>query len=123
MLAINYQDPANIGGGQYTLYLHVERVDIPPTITAPRPSPGSQIKDRTPLIGATVRDAQTDLAQGNINLYVDGRAKSFSYNAATDRLTYQSGRLAFGGHTVKVEATDASRLKGGLTWGFKVVRS
>jgi hypothetical protein len=123
VLAINYQDPANIGGGQYTVYLQVERVDTPPAVTAPRPAPSSQIKDRTPLIGATVRDAQTDLAQGNINLYVDGRAKSFSYNAATDRLTYQSGRLAYGGHTVKVEATDASGLKAAKTWRFKVVRS
>lgn len=122
VLAINYHDPANIGGGQYTLYLQVERVDTPPTVTAPRPAPGSQIKDRTPLIGATVRDAQTDLAQADIRLFVDGRAKTVSYNTATDRLTFQSGRLAYGGHTVKVEATDGSGLKGGKTWKFKVVR-
>jgi hypothetical protein len=33
---------------------------------------------------------------------------NFSYDAATDRLSYQSGRPDYGRHTVKVEAPDAS---------------
>lgn len=66
--------------------------------------------------------AQTELFKGDIHLYVDGRVEDFSYDAATDRLSYRSGRLAYGSHTVRVEATDAHGLRGGKTWTFKVVR-
>jgi hypothetical protein len=95
---------------------------LPPEVTAPRPAAGSRVKTRTPLIGATVTDAQTELAQGDIDLYVDGRPRIFSYDSATDRLSYRSSRLAYGTHTVSVIATDAPGLEGGETWTFKVVR-
>jgi hypothetical protein len=52
---------------------------------------------------------------------VDGRAKGFSYNAATDRLSHLSGKLAHGKHTVRIEATDG-KLSATKTWSFKVVR-
>jgi hypothetical protein len=53
---------------------------------------------------------------------VDGTSmRNFSYDAATDRLSYQSGRLPYGRHTVTVEAPDASGLKGENTWSFKVL--
>jgi hypothetical protein len=99
------------------------RESCDPTITRPAPSPGSEIRDRTPLIAATVRDADGQLAKSNIKLWVDGQAKSFTYNADTDRLSHLSGTLAYSGHTVKIEITDASDLKAGKTWIFKVVRS
>jgi predicted secreted protein len=47
---------------------------------------------------------------------------NFSYDAATDRLSYQSDKLAYGGHKVKVKATDADGLEGKKTWRFKVVK-
>jgi hypothetical protein len=93
-----------------------------PKITSLRPAPNSRISNRKPLITAVVKDAETDLKQGDIKLTVDRGVKSFSYNAATDRLTYRSSRLAYGRHTVKVIATDASGLKGKKTWSFKVVK-
>jgi hypothetical protein len=97
--------------------------DTAPTIDPIKPVTGSKIRNRSPLIAAKVSDAQTDLAQSNIKLFVDGKPiTNFSYDAVTDRLSYQSGRLAHGGHTVKVEATDASGLKGENAWSFKVVR-
>jgi hypothetical protein len=53
---------------------------------------------------------------------VDGNSMTnFSYEAATDRLSYQSGRFDYGRHTVKVAAPDASGLKGENTWSFKVL--
>lgn len=95
----------------------------PPTIGPPvKPAPGSNIRDRTPLISAVVRDAQTDLTQGNIKLTVDGRAKGFAYDAVRDKLVYQSNKLAYGKHTVRITATDAAGNRANKTWSFKVVR-
>jgi hypothetical protein len=88
-----------------------------------KPAPRSKIHNRSPLIAAKVSDAETDLAQSNIKLFVDGKPiTNFSYDAATDRLSHRSGKLAYGGHTVKMKATDASGLEGKKTWMFKVVR-
>jgi hypothetical protein len=96
--------------------------NTPPTITNLRPSPGSNTRDRTPSIAATVRDAQTNLAKTNVKLFVDGNRKTtFSYERSTDRLSYTSGRLSFGGHTVKIVATDLVHTTT-RSWSFKVVR-
>jgi hypothetical protein len=113
-------------GGSYTAHIQVFR-DVPvepntvPTISAVRPVPGDAVRDRTPLISATVRDAQTVLSASNIRLFVDGRPKAFSYNAATDRLTRLSNTLSFGRHTVRIVATDGSK-QATRVWSFKVVR-
>jgi hypothetical protein len=86
-----------------------------------KPAPGSAICDRTPLIAATVSDADTELAQSNMRLFVDGRARAFSYNADTDRLSRLSNRLAYGRHTVRIEATDGE-LRASKSWNFRIVR-
>jgi len=94
-----------------------------PTISSLRPAPGSSTRDRTPVVRATVRDAQTNLGKSNIRLYVDGRRKTtFSYDRSTDRLKYASGRLDFGRHTVKVVAVDGAGLGESRTWRFGVKR-
>lgn len=96
-----------------------------PVITASRPVPGSSTKVRTPVIGATIRDAQSNLVESNIKLFVDGRAISptrFSYSSATDKLAYTSSRIDFGRHAVTVVATDLQGLNAGRTWGFRVIR-
>ncbi|QIN80459.1 hypothetical protein GBA65_20245 [Rubrobacter marinus] len=88
-----------------------------------RPTPGSRTFDRTPVVRATVRDAQTNLAKGNIRLFVDGRAvKTFSYDRATDRLSYTSGRLSYATHRVRMVATDARGAATSKTWAFRVAR-
>lgn len=116
--------------GQNGIYEIQYVVDRPPTPTntAPEidspvtPAPGSRTRDRTPLISAFVRDAETDLNKGNITLEVDGVSKPFfSYDAATDKLTYQSGRLSYGRHTVTVAATDG-QLDADENWSFKVIK-
>jgi hypothetical protein len=94
----------------------------PPTIGSVKPAPGSNTRDRTPLISAVVRDAQTNLTQGKIKLTVDGRAKGFAYDAVRDKLVYQSKKLAYGKHMVRITATDAAGNTGSKTWSFKVVR-
>jgi surface antigen len=80
--------------------------------------------DRTPTIGATVRDAQTELGKSNISLSVDSqKITTFAYNQDTDKLTYTpSSKLSFGKHTVKVTARDASSLSTTRGWSFKIAR-
>lgn len=94
-----------------------------PTISVPRPVPGSATRDRTPLLGATVRDAQTNLMKGNVSLFLDGRRiNRFSYNTSTDRLSYTTGRLSYARHTVKVIARDPQGLSRTGTWSLRVIR-
>ncbi len=94
---------------------------IAPTITNLRPAPGSKIRDRTPIIAATVRDNQANLARSNIRLYVDGQRKTnFSYDPSTDRLVYTSGKLSAGGHKVKIVARDAQSKAATRSWGFRI---
>ncbi len=91
-----------------------------PTVTAF--SPTGKIKSRSLIIGATVRDMETNLASANIKLFVDGKPKAFAYNAANDRLSLQLRNLRFGKHTVRVVATDAQDKSTSATWSFKVAR-
>jgi titin len=92
-----------------------------PVITPLSPRPGATTFDATPLVRARVTDRQTNLAKSNIRLFVDNRAKPFSYNTSTDRLSYVSRRLSYGGHTVRIVANDkvfsTTRI-----WRFTVIR-
>lgn len=92
-----------------------------PSIFSQAPSPGSRTQDRTPAIGAIVRDAATDLSRSNIQMYVDGRKiTTFGYYATTDRLIY-TPRLDSGYHTVKIFARDSVGNAASAGWGFRVV--
>ena len=93
-----------------------------PTVSAPRPAPGSKVRDTTPLLSAAVTDNETDLQTSDVELYVDGRSKAFSYSQATDKLTHKSAKLKPGSHTVKVVAKDDGGLTTKKSWNFKVVR-
>ncbi len=95
-----------------------------PAIGSLRPVPGSKIRDRTPVVAATVRDDRTDLAKSDIRLYVDGSRKgTFTYDTDTDRLRFKSGRLAYGRHAVRIVATDAAGNTGANRWAFRIVKS
>jgi thermitase len=92
-----------------------------PTVSSVKPS--RKTRDRTPMIEATVSDDRTELSQGDIRLFLDGRERStFSYDASTDHLTYQSVRLALGKHTARITATDDAGNIGTKAWTFTVVR-
>lgn len=97
--------------------------DVGPTVTSMRPAPIGRTRDRTPAIQATVSDNRSELASSSIRLSVDGAGKtSFSYDPANDRLTYASGRLSYGGHKVRIDATDGDGNTTSRSWSFKVVR-
>lgn len=85
-------------------------------------SPGGKTRDRTPTIGATVSDDETELIGDQIKLYLDDQPKQVVYDQNNDQLIYQSGKLSVGGHTVKVVVTDGQGLQEARTWKFKVVR-
>ena len=92
-----------------------------PTVSSVKPSPST--RDRTPRLTAIVRDDGAELSQGDVRLALDGReATAFSYDASTDRLIYDSGRLSVGTHTATITATDAAGNSGTRTWTFKVRR-
>ncbi|MDP9410480.1 MAG: S8 family serine peptidase [Actinomycetota bacterium] len=94
-----------------------------PTIGSLRPVPGSKVRDRTPVVAATVRDDRTDLAKSDIRLYVDGSRKgTFTYDTDTDRLRFTSGRLAYGRHAARIVATDAAGNTGANPWAFRIVK-
>lgn len=104
-------------------FAYVIRINTAPTINVLRPFPASATKFRRPLIGATVTDRQTNLAKGNMALFVDGRRiTAFTYNRTTDRLSYQPPLLAFGRHSVRVVATDPQGLSRTAVWNFRVIR-
>ncbi len=92
----------------------------PPKIGGVRPT--GKIRDASPHIRTTVSDAEIELTKADIEFYVDGKAKPFEYNASTDKLSYRSGRLSPGRHTVKIAATDTLGLKSNKSSRFKVVR-
>jgi len=102
----------------------VGRTNTPPEITSPRPMAGSSIKDRTPTVAATVRDAGTDLAKRDMRLYLDGRQRFvFSYDQTTKRLKYTpASKLSLGRHTVRVIAHDRLGLSSTRSWRFSVTR-
>ena len=98
--------------------------EAPPRIAYLRPTPGSKTKDRTPTIGATVKDSRTNLAKSNITLILDGKKRgTFSYNRNTDRLSYTpGGRVSLGKHSVKMVARDGAGITKVATWKFSVAR-
>src|SRR5215217_6469226 len=91
-----------------------------PTVSQISPS---RTRDRTPKVAATVRDDRAELTQGDMTLALDGRNQTgFGYDAGTDRLAYDSGRLSLGQHTLKITATDAAGNTTTETKTFKVIR-
>ncbi|MDQ3642172.1 MAG: S8 family serine peptidase, partial [Actinomycetota bacterium] len=57
-----------LGAGHADVYRSTLRANTAPTITQMSPAPGSRTRDRTPLLTATVGDAQADLAEDNVRL-------------------------------------------------------
>jgi thermitase len=94
---------------------------IDPTVSSVKPSP--RTRDRTPRITATVHDDRAELSQDDIRFFLDGREIiTFSYDASTDRLTYQSARVSMRKHTGRIVVTDVAGNHTTRTWTFRVVQ-
>ncbi len=94
---------------------------VKPAITPLSPKAGSKGFKRAVSIRAVVRDDITNLAKGDIRLFVDGRRiGAFSYDRATDRLGYTARKLSFKRHTVRITATDGAGNVTTKTWSFTV---
>jgi len=95
-----------------------------PTVSRTTSRTTASTSDRTPTQKAVVSDTQTNLAKGNIRVYLDGRGQStFSYSSATDRLQFTPRRnLSYGTHTFRLTVTDNAGNVGTASWRFKVTR-
>jgi hypothetical protein len=98
--------------------------NLAPTIT--NMSPAATIRDRTPLVAATVNDGDSNLQEANVALILNGRnipRAAFVYDATTNRLTYQVPArqpLAPGRHNVTVTARDIDGGTATRSWSFRV---
>jgi hypothetical protein len=115
---INFEN----GAAVYQIKYVVDRPqgNTPPQFGTVKPT--GRIHDRTPIIRAVVRDAETNLTQSNITAFkVDNRAKAFAYDTVTDTLVHRSRKLALGKHTVTVTANDG-QAENTKVWSFRIVR-
>jgi thermitase len=110
-----------LGAGHADVYKSTLKANTAPTVS--QMSPISRTKDRTPLIAATVRDAQTDLTGSDMGFFVDGRRISgFSYDTNTDRLSHATRRLSYGYHKAKITVQDGQGADTTKSWRIRVVR-
>ena len=93
-----------------------------PSISEARPT--SKRRDRTPTISANVWDADTELTQTDIELYLDGgQISDFFYDQTSDTLSFTpESRLARHRHYVEVAVRDGDGLNTTHAWSFRVVR-
>jgi Tol biopolymer transport system component len=100
------------------------RGNTAPAITNLLPARDSTTTDRTPVIGARVTDAETNLAKANVTLFLDGvkiTPTKFTYNRDTDRLRYTpAAALPLGKHSVQVVARDPQGLVTRKLWNFRI---
>lgn len=88
------------------------------------PAYGATTTDGTPVIGAKVTDAETELTKNNVALFLDGakveRAK-WAYNPDNHRVRYvPASDLPSGVHSVRIVARDPQGLVTRETWRFSV---
>ena len=94
---------------------------VGPSITSVRP--GGRTRDRAPAIGAVVTDAQDELVRDDIQLFVDeAEVAQFAYDGGEDRLAYTPPRLGYGGHSLKIVATDPGENTAIRQHNFRVLR-
>jgi hypothetical protein len=119
---LNSEDPFANSPAVEQVSISYDLVDgTKPTIEPKKPR--GKTTDRTPKVVAVVRDGQSELSKDDIQLFLDGKEKtSFSYNAETDKITYNSKRLSYGSHTVRIEAEDEAGNEASKGWRFKIVK-
>ncbi|CAN5528747.1 hypothetical protein BH24ACT20_BH24ACT20_02710 [soil metagenome] len=106
---------------EFSRAIPLRKDTVKPTITPLSPKPGSKSFKRTVKVQAVVRDNMTNLAKGNVRLFMDGKRKrGFAYNRSTDRLGFTARKLSFKRHTVRITATDGAGNVTSKTWRFTV---
>jgi hypothetical protein len=87
--------------------------------------PTGDVSSASPTIRATVEDRDGNpLSRHDIDVYLDGEDKRFTYRRATGDLKCPTGRLSSGTHTVEIEAyvetDDGGSRTGRNKWTFNV---
>jgi hypothetical protein len=71
----------------------------------------------------TVGDDQTELTADQIQLFFDGVQRTeFTYDQATDELTYKTGMLSLHRHSVTVVVNNGQDPEETRSWAFRVIR-
>ncbi len=88
-------------------------------------SPSGDVSSASPTIRAVVEDRDGNLlSRHDIDLYLDGEEKRFTYRRASGDLRCSTGRLSPGTHTVEIEAyvetDDGGSKRGSKKWTFNV---
>jgi hypothetical protein len=88
-------------------------------------SPSGDVSSVSPTIRAVVEDRDGYLlSRHDIDLYLDGQEKRFTYRRASGELKCPTGRLSPGTHTVEIEAyvetDDGGSKRGRKKWTFNV---
>ncbi len=88
-------------------------------------SPSGDVNSASPTIRATVEDRDGNLlSRHDIDVYLDGEDKRFTYRRATGDLKCPTGKLSSGTHTVEIEAyvetDDGGSRTGRNKWTFNV---
>ena len=94
------------------------------TIIITSVDPTGQVNSSRPTIRAYVEDRYGSLlSRHDIDVYLDGQPKRFSYGRSSGRLTCSTGSLSSGTHTVEIEATietNHGSRTGRKRWTFNV---
>ena len=96
------------------------------TIIITSVGPTGQVSGSSPTIRAYVEDRYGyPLCEDDIDVYLDGQPKRFSYGRSSGRLTCPTQGLSSGTHTVEIEVYIVSNYgsrTGRKRWTFTVVR-
>lgn len=106
---------------EFSKAITIRKDAVKPAITHLSPRVGSKTTKRAVKVQAIVGDDVSELAKGDIRLFVDGkRKKNFAYDRGADRLSFTARNLSFKRHTVKIIATDGAGNVASRSWSFTV---
>ncbi len=92
----------------------------PPVVVSVAPARGQSISDRRPTILITLSDI-SGIDEGSIGLKLDGQDVQFSFNPATQQISYTPAEdLSPGAHTVYLSASDLAGNPTEESWSFTV---
>ena len=120
--AVSIDDAGNSASASFEYRINTAA----PTVTAMAPL-NANVRDRTPVIRATVLDRDRALSLADITLRVRGNViadNQIAYNANTGALSYTPRQaLPFGNVAVSLTVTDPPRAATTRNWSFTIIRT
>lgn len=123
--AVAVDRAGNVSAEASFAYTIVPPPNALPTITNMTPADGTTVRNKRSTVAATVKDeGETNLSRNDIRLTIRGEEiRTFSYDRATDRLTYTPRKNFSVGRTpVRIVAVDQHGGRARADWTFTVRR-